>query len=156
MIRRLPMSNVTNIVPFRTISMTAFTALGDSRSVGLTKFPAALLMTTLGRPPRSSMTLDTASRTEWGSRTSQPNATTCVTHKSIKVTSHEHHHISNHWQYDFLFSSLFRLTTKKPPKLHITGNLCWIFSKKHKVYLHFLSFFKAELASILEILSHKA
>ena len=32
-------------------------------------------------------------------------------------------HISNHWQFDCLFNSLFWLTTKKLSKIHITGPL---------------------------------
>ena len=36
----------------------------------------------------------------------------------IAVTSHEHCDISDHWQINCLLSKLFRLTTKKTPKLH--------------------------------------
>ena len=41
---------------------------------------------------------------------------------SIKMTSHKHHIVSNHWQFDCLFNILFRLTTMITPKLHITGH----------------------------------
>ena len=41
----------------------------------------------------------------------------------IPVTSHKHYAISYHWQLYCLFSSLFRLTTKKTSKLRITAHL---------------------------------
>ena len=41
----------------------------------------------------------------------------------ITLTSHEHHDVSNHWQLDCSFNSLFRLTTKKISELHITDPL---------------------------------
>ena len=40
-----------------------------------------------------------------------------------KLTSHERFAISHDWQLDWLFNSLFRITTKKTSKLHITGLL---------------------------------
>ena len=40
---------------------------------------------------------------------------------SITVTSREFHGGSNHGQLDCLFNSLFRVTTEKTSKLHITG-----------------------------------
>ena len=48
--RRFPISRVTMAVPLRTISMMVFHPLGVSLSKGEMKFPAALLMTTSGRP----------------------------------------------------------------------------------------------------------
>ena len=39
----------------------------------------------------------------------------------VTKISHWHHGISNHWQLNYLFQSLSRLTTKKPSKLCITG-----------------------------------
>ena len=38
-------------------------------------------------------------------------------------TSQWHQSVSNHWQYDYLFNSLLRLTTKNIPKLCIIGIL---------------------------------
>ena len=40
----------------------------------------------------------------------------------MTVMSHEHD-ISNHWQLECLFNSVFRLTTKKKPRLHNIGPL---------------------------------
>lgn len=51
------------------MSVIVFQALGDSRSVGEMKFPAALLMTMLGSPNSFSQAV-TASFTEAGSLTS--------------------------------------------------------------------------------------
>ena len=56
-------------VPFRTISTTVFQALGESLSVGDTKFPAALLMIMSGRPSLSTHS-STAAVTCAGSLTS--------------------------------------------------------------------------------------
>ena len=39
------------------------------------------------------------------------------------VTSHERHSISNNWQIDCLFNSLFKLAAKKESKLWINGSL---------------------------------
>ena len=47
---RFPTSRVKCAVPFKTISIIVLNALAESLSVGDIKFPAALLITTLGRP----------------------------------------------------------------------------------------------------------
>ena len=39
------------------------------------------------------------------------------------MTSHKHHGISKNCQLNCLFSSLFKLTSKETPKLHIIGSL---------------------------------
>jgi hypothetical protein len=64
-----PISRVTFADPFKTISITVFQAFEDSRSVGDTKFPAALLITMLGNP-NSFWQASTACLTEAGSLTS--------------------------------------------------------------------------------------
>ena len=50
LIMRFPTSNVKFTVPLRTMSIIVLKAFGDNLSVGDIKFPAALLMTTLGSP----------------------------------------------------------------------------------------------------------
>ena len=45
-----PTSNVKCAVPFNTMSIIVLNALADSLSVGDMKFPAALFITTLGKP----------------------------------------------------------------------------------------------------------
>ena len=72
-----PMSRVTFADPFRTISMIVFQALLDKRSVGDTKFPAALLITILGSPNWFSH-WSTACLTEAGSLTSSWIGTTLL------------------------------------------------------------------------------
>ena len=61
-----PTSSVRNAVPFSTISIIVWNALADKRSVGEIKFPAALWMTTFGRPSSDSI-LSTAAFTARGS-----------------------------------------------------------------------------------------
>ncbi len=75
MISLFPISSVRFAVPFRTILMTEFQALLDNLSNGATKFPAALLMTILGRP-NSPTQAETASCTCLGSLTSHATAKT--------------------------------------------------------------------------------
>lgn len=73
-----PSSKVTMAVPFRTMSTTVLQALGDSRSVGDIKFPAALLITMSGKPNSCSQR-SAAAFTLSGSRTSAATASTCKT-----------------------------------------------------------------------------
>lgn len=73
-----PSSKVTMAVPFRTMSTTVLQALGDSRSVGDIKFPAALLITMSGKPNSCSQR-SAAVFTLSGSRTSAATASTCKT-----------------------------------------------------------------------------
>ena len=47
---RFPTSRVKCAVPFKTMSIIVLNAFAESLSVGDIKFPAALLITTLGRP----------------------------------------------------------------------------------------------------------
>ena len=49
-IMRLPTSSVKLTVPFNTMSIIVLNALADNLSVGDTKFPAALFITTYGSP----------------------------------------------------------------------------------------------------------
>lgn len=72
---RLPISSVTLAVPFRTISITVLNALGESRSVGEIKLPAALLTIIVGRPSSFS-TLSIADFMASGSLTSAEHAKT--------------------------------------------------------------------------------
>ena len=51
LINRLPIMRVVLRVPSRTMSTIVLTALGESRSLGLIKFPAALLMINVGSSP---------------------------------------------------------------------------------------------------------
>ena len=39
----------------------------------------------------------------------------------ITVTSHGSHGVTNHWQVNCLFKSLFRIPAKEIPKLHFAG-----------------------------------
>ncbi len=71
----LPISRVTLAVPFRTISITVLNALGESRSVGEIKLPAALLTMIVGRP-NSFSTLSMADFTASGSLISAEHAIT--------------------------------------------------------------------------------
>ena len=43
--------------------------------------------------------------------------------ETIMMTSHEHHGVSNHRHIDCLLNSLFKLATKKTPKLRVRA-LC--------------------------------
>lgn len=64
-----PISRVMFAVPFNTISTIVFQAFVDSRSVGDTKFPAALFIIIFGSP-NSFWQVSTACLTEAGSLTS--------------------------------------------------------------------------------------
>ena len=44
-------------------------------------------------------------------------------HQYITMTSHERLAVSNHWKFDCLFSSLFKLTSKYTSKLRVTSTL---------------------------------
>ena len=61
--------------------------------------------------------LDTVSITPWQSLWMY-----FMEHQSITVRSQEHHGVSDHWQFDCLFNTPFRLTKKTTAKLCITGS----------------------------------
>ena len=63
------------------------------------------------------------------------NKIVCMYCKFIRVTSHERHGVSNYRQIGCLFSSLFRLTTEKAPRLHITGCDRWKSLAKGQLYV---------------------
>lgn len=70
LISLFPVSRVMLALPLRTMSIMVFHALGDKRSEGETKFPAALFTITFGKPNFSSI-LSITPLTASGSRMSQ-------------------------------------------------------------------------------------
>ena len=92
LIRRRPTSSVTFAVPLSTMSTTVFHALGDSRSEGETKLPAALLITISGSPTdfsHSSIAAATApaSRTSAGIATTRPPVAAVISLAAPLITS---------------------------------------------------------------------
>ena len=83
-INLLPISSDTKADPFNTISMTVFHALGDNLSDGEIKFPAALLITILGRP-NSATHLSTAVLMAIGSLTSATTGKTLNKKQQVNI-----------------------------------------------------------------------